>query len=115
MLGLVKARQIYNDNPQDPYVVLPNNERIEIRFAEDGTITGAISIEKEPHIRWYSGEMRDYLDKQRGGFNSVVQRKEERVEEINKAQKLESPRKAQRVGPYPPRRIGRPIVRPEDF
>lgn len=94
MFGIVEARKIYNGNPEDPYVVLPGNERIEVRFDEDGSIIGAYLTEDQIKFRWLSQELQDKILNTRRV--DELPRKEE-LTSFRATPKLEGPRQAPRI------------------
>ena len=115
MLGLTEARKIYNDNPQDPYVILMG-ANIEVRFGDDGSIVAAyyINTEEQPVARrWVSAEQ-EALNK---SFRRVdeLPRKEEPVAQVNTPPQLAGTRKAAGIRKVAPRGIGRPVLRREDW
>lgn len=110
MLGIFEAKQTYNDNPADPYVILPGNAAIEVRFSDDGMITAAYMIGGH---KWGSQEFIQGVAKsQEVAKLDVLPRKEDRVKQTPQ---LEGARAPQRIGNLAPRRIGRPILRREDW
>jgi hypothetical protein len=106
MLNLTEARKIYNNNPQDPYVVLPGHN-IEVRFSEDGKITAAYDADlghkPAPQNRWGSQEFMESLAKSRGGLNVVQGQEAEGAAKVGTEKKPEIARKAQRIRLVPDR------------
>ena len=75
MLGLKEAAKTYNDNPADPYVILPSDESIEVRFSEDGMITAAYQIGGH---KWGSDEfIHGLVEQNRRAVVDELPRKEE--------------------------------------
>lgn len=108
MLGIIEAKQTYNNNPADPYVILPGDEAIEVRFSDDGMITAAYMIGGG---KWGSQEFITGVAKsQEGAKLDVLPRKEE-LTTVRQAAQLEGPRKAQRVRLDAATAFGRPIIR----